>query len=261
MRDYESIPAQTSIGTRFATAVAAPVRLRVMAALGEGPRSGAALAAALRMDARAVARHALPLERLGLVTRSMGSARDRVYRLVQEPFFSDDAWDQLPIPARRATAASVLTQIQAMAAAAVDNGGFDRREMHLTRSALELDEPGWRRASEILLDTYGRLNELAVEGAGPHAERATAVMMLFTGGRSTDVAPGEHPEVEFSEEEALGRTTDLVEELHEMVTGETTRWEEIVAAVDQLRVVALAGMLERSRSAMPRVTRQPHLPS
>lgn len=261
MRDYESIPAQTSIGTRFATAVAAPIRLRIMAALGEGPRSGAALAAALRTDVRTVARHTLPLERLGLVTRSVGSAQDRVYRLVQEPFFSDDAWDQLPIPARRAMAASLLTQFQAMAAAAVDDGGFDRREIHLTRSAVELDEAGWRRASAILLDTYGRLNELNVEGAGPHAERATAVMMLFTGGRSADPGSAEHPGVEFSEEEALERTTDLVEELHEMVTGERTRWEEIVAAVDQLRVVARAGMLERSRPAAPRVMRQPHPPS
>jgi DNA-binding transcriptional ArsR family regulator len=253
------MPAQTNVGTRIATTVAAPGRLRLMAALSDGPKSGATLASSLGTDARAVARHALPLERLGLVTRTVGTARDRVYKLVREPFFSDDAWDQLPIPARRAAAASALSELHAVAAAAIDDGGFDRREIHLTRTALELDERGWRRASEILLETYERLRQLAPESADSSALRATAVMMLFTAPQAPVTDEAEHEAVEFSEEEALRRTTHLVEELHELVTYETTAWESIVAIVDQLRVVSRAGMLERSRPGARAVTeRQPH---
>lgn len=249
IRDYESMPAQSDVGIRFASAVATPGRLRLMAALGHGPRTGASLAASLRTDVQAVARHALPLERLGLVTRTVGSARERVYTLAREPFFSDDVWGQLPVPVRRTTAAAILTQMQATAAAAVDEGGFDRRDMHLTRSALELDEDGWRRASELLLATYHRLNRIAQECQGPRCLRATAVMMLFGTPGAQDAAADRHPAPAFSEDEALRRTTDLVEELHEMVTAADTSWSAIVSTIDQLRVVARAGAAQRAGAA------------
>lgn len=248
------MPAQTDVGTRFAAAVAAPARVRLIAALNDGPKSGATLARLLGTDVRGVARQALTLERLGLVSRTVGSARDRVYSLSREPVFQDDAWDQLPIPVRRAAVAAALAQFHATAAAAIDSGGFDRRDMHLTRTPLEFDERGWRQASEVLMDAYHRLRWVAAERVEEPSVRANAVLMLFT----NDVAAGREdqdphppPAAEFGEGEALERTIDLVEEIHEMVTQASTPWDSLLKMIDQLRVVARTALIEQERGAAP----------
>lgn len=252
------MPVQREVGTAFATAIATPARLRLVAALTDGARTGADLATALGTDVQSVARSALPLERLGLVTRTAGSARRRVYTLVREPFFSDEALDALPVAARRATIAAVLTQLHARTTAAVDAAGFDRREVHLTRSTLELSERAWREASAVLMETYDRLQQLAAEDAEEPALSATAVMMLFTAGSEARDHREPHSPRELAEDEAVEAGTALVERLEEMITSERTPWESIVAVVDELRVVARAGMIEESRRPAPALSAPEH---
>ncbi|MDQ3742619.1 MAG: helix-turn-helix domain-containing protein [Actinomycetota bacterium] len=243
------MPAQTDVGTRFAAALATPSRLRLMAALAEGPRSGAALAAALETDPRAVARHARPLETAGLLERSEGSLRDRIYTLVREPVFPTDVWGQLPLPSRRSAVAAALARLQATAATAVDQGGFDRDDMHFARDTLELDDRGWRAASELLLETSRRLDELASAPAEGAKIRANAVTMLFSVGERGHRDEHEEPPPEFSANEAVEAAAEVVERLDRMITREATPWEAVVAAAEELRVLARARMAETSRSA------------
>ncbi len=47
--------------------------------------------------------------------------------------------------------------------------------------------------------------------------------------------------------EALERTTDIVEEIHEMVTQPSTPWDSLLRLIDQLRVVARTALIEESR--------------
>lgn len=225
-----------------------------MAALSDGPRTGAALAAALETDPQTVARRARPLESMGLVSRGPGSPKDRVYTLIREPVFRDDVWEQLPVTTRRAAAAAILAQVHATAVTAVDSGGFDRAELHLSRNRLELDGDGWRRAADVLLETEARLQQLSEEKPTGPVVPADAVMMLF----ETTVTDHREPHADdppaFSEDEAREAVTDLAERLDEMVSGKTTPWEAIVAVANELRVVARAGLVERDRAEAPALT-------
>ncbi len=243
------MPARTDVAAEFASAVAEPMRLRLLGALGDGPKTAAALAAAVQTDARSVARHARPLQRLGLVEASGGPPHQRVYTAVRYPTLYDDAWDRLPVPARRAAAASALTHWHASAATAVDDGGFDRRDMHLTRTTFEFDEAGWRRAAAILMDALHRLSELADEPVEQPTVRATGMMLLFDAPRDASPPERDEPHGEFSHAEGLERAIDLAESLQEAVTREATPWPELVALADELRVVARAAMVEQSRTA------------
>ncbi len=250
------MPARTDVAAEFATAVAHPTRVRLLGALADGPRTGAALATALRTDARAVARHARPLVHLGLIEGSDAPPQHRVYSIVRDPTLSDDAWDRLPIPARRAAAAASLTQWLASAATAVDDGGFDRRDAHLSRTAFEFDEERWSRAAAILADTLGRLTELADAPVEQPTVRATAMMLLFDAPQDASAAERDEPHGEFSDAEGLERAIDLAESLQDAVTREATPWAELIALADELRVVARAAMVEQSRTAPPRAVKR-----
>ncbi len=244
--------AQTDVASSFAAAVATPTRFRIIAALNDAPRSGASLARLLHTTPRGVARHALPLERLGLVSHTVGSPGDRLYTLAREPVFQDDAWAELPIPVRRAALASALATLQATAAAAVDAGGFDRPDIHLTRTPLEFDERGWRQASQILMDAYQRLRWVASERVDAPSMRATALMMLFESGDVGGVAEHEPPAPaadEYADCEALDQAVDIVEELHEMLTAEAHPWDTVLKMVDRLRVVTRAALVQQTRPA------------
>ncbi|MDQ5807268.1 MAG: hypothetical protein M3320_01180 [Actinomycetota bacterium] len=85
-----------------------------MALLVKRARKGAELAFALRTDAPAMARPALPLKRIGLVAHTGPTAHDRVYTLVRGPVFSGRRLGRpsRPGPARHAAAAAMLTQFQ-----------------------------------------------------------------------------------------------------------------------------------------------------
>jgi DNA-binding transcriptional ArsR family regulator len=249
--DHVAMPAQTQVAAAYATAVAEPVRLRIIAALADAPRSVAALAAAVRVDEASLFRHMRPLELLGLVEAVPGAGADRTYMLVREPVIDDDAYERLPLPARRAAAASTVTQFHASATAAVDDGGFDRRDAHLTRTRFEFDEAGWERASDILARTHRELADLAARAADAPTLRATATMLLYAGHHHAPDTEQAEPRAEFSESEGLGRAVELAESLQEATTRPLTPWAELVALADELRVVARACLAEQTRVEPP----------
>lgn len=230
------MPEHTSIAAEYAHAVAHPVRSRLIAALADGPRTLESLVSELDESDATVLRHASALEGMKAVRACEHDDGTRTYELLREPIVWDTEWERLPVRVKRSAAASTLTQIAAVATAAVDRGGFDRSDIHLTRTALRVDEARWRELVKLFGGALHSLGDLA-EGPDPEepAFRATAVMMLFTGEQAD---PIEFSGERWQEAQALKRTWELGEELEDVATQTVTDWDRIDAIAGELHLIA-----------------------
>jgi hypothetical protein len=102
------------------------------------------------------------------------------------PTVSNGEWSTLPIATRRAIIESGLEKIVMQSVASMAAGGFDRDDVHLTRSPLRLDRKGWEGITRELDATLDRVERIAAESASrlalePDAEidAPMVVMMLF----------------------------------------------------------------------------------
>jgi DNA-binding transcriptional ArsR family regulator len=229
------MPEQTSIATNYARALADPVRLGIVAALDNGPRSIDSLARQLGVSKQHVSRHARALAGMGLVCAN--DDESRTYQLLREPVIWEQAWDELPIPARRECRAAGLASVNAAATAAIDAGGFDRPDSYFTRTTVRMSQELWCQVAERLGDM---LRFLDAADDDPSGTPATVVTMLFSG-EHADAAPPETQAPEFGEDEAREHTYELVEQLTELMAGlEPSPWGRIAALAEQLRLVARA---------------------
>jgi DNA-binding transcriptional ArsR family regulator len=240
----------TDLAPSLARAVGHPLRVRILAALDDGPRGLELLATQVEADRRSVARHARVLEQAGLVT-STRSTRTTTFALAKLPFFSDEEYGTLPRTAREAAVAATLAHCHTAAAAALQGGGFDREDIHLSRTSLELTERQWRELTAEFADLLERVETTAEEPTDEAAEltRATAVLMLFErsgGGGAHDAGHEDEP---FSVEEGLERAWGLSEELDRVLSGTSADWASVVALADQLRVVARSALASEVRGA------------
>jgi len=107
------------------------------------------------------------------------------YTAVAIPVISDEAWSNVPEIVKNAMVAAALEQLGATINAAAAAGGFNRPEMHLSRTALELDEEGWARMAEETRRWMERVEEIGHEAAdrlaeaGRSGDHATMVTMVF----------------------------------------------------------------------------------
>jgi DNA-binding transcriptional ArsR family regulator len=139
---------------RYVRALGHPLRVRVLAILEERTASAVELARILDADIGVVAYHVRKLNQLGLIelvreTRVRGAIQ-RHYRAYERPRVSDDAWEQAPPVAKQAAVDAALQQIYDYGRASNAAGGFDRRDAHITRTALRLDAEGWEQLARSL---------------------------------------------------------------------------------------------------------------
>jgi DNA-binding transcriptional ArsR family regulator len=187
------------------------------------------LASELGADRRTVTRHVRALERLGLVAPAPGPGGALAYRVVTAPYYTDAAWSDLPTPAKRATMVAALLHAHSIASAAAAEGGFDRDDMHYTRSSLTVDERGWSalsRAFEALFDQMEAIEKDSAErlraGEGEPIE-VGSVLMLFERLRSH----GAHADDCEPSEEGLEHAYSLSESLHRALIGDRVNWAEV----------------------------------
>lgn len=235
------MPEHTTIGADYAGAVAHPVRHRLVAALADGPRTLASLTSELDASAETVLSHATALEGLEVLQAHDETDGTRIYELRREPIVWDSAWGRLPISARRSIAAATVTQFAAMATAAVDRGGFDRQDVHVTRTTIRVDESRWRELATLLGGTLHTLGDIAEapepDGSTGPTFQATALLMLFT---------GEHAEIDAlpasqgTDDDALKRIWELSEELDAVGVQAATDWGRVHAIAEELRLIARA---------------------
>ena len=235
------VAGHTSLSPSAARALADPLRLSIVAALGFRPRTADSLARELGASEAQLSRHLRALQTMGLVKAAEEGGR-RTYDLAFEPVMWEAAWAELPLPVRRSATATTLRHVHAAASAAIENGGFDRPDMVLARTRLRVTEAQWRETSRALADMLRSIDELGeaadADASGEPRVDATAVLMLFAGDHAqTEVEP---PAPEFGEDEALERATTVIESLEATVVEPTTAWDRIEAMAEELRLLARA---------------------
>jgi DNA-binding transcriptional ArsR family regulator len=233
----------------LARAVGHPLRVRILAALDDGPCGLEALARRVEAEPRTTARHRRILEHAGLVGRRR-AGRTTTYHLTTPLAFSDDEYGALTPASREAAVAAALAHCHTAAASALESGGFDRSDVHLSRTSIEVTEAQWRELSGEMARLLERIETLADEPAedGQDHTSASAVLMLFERPATTSehVPHGDAP---FSATEGLERSWALSERLERELSAPATDWATVVALADQLRVLARAALNDEIRDA------------
>jgi DNA-binding transcriptional ArsR family regulator len=175
---------------RVAKALAHPLRVRILALLGDRTASPRELALELGVDLSLLSYHVRTLHRAGfleLVTRKRRRAAvESYYRATERPVVVGSAWAQLPSIVKDELVAGALAQVSEDVNAAAGTGGFDRQEAHLSRSPMVLDAEGFAEAAgkmDSLLEDLERIGAEAEKRLAQRdhegAIRAGAVLMLF----------------------------------------------------------------------------------
>jgi hypothetical protein len=181
---------KTGVDKRLVRAIGPPLRLRLLTIFNERVASPSDLAAELGEPIGNVSYHTRILARLGCVelvkTKQVRGAVEHYYRAVVRPVFSDDDWAELPLSIRKSLAGAVLTEIADDMGASANAGGFDRDEVHLSRTTVTLDSQGWQDLNEALQEVGDRALEIQAESAArlqsdgaSDSEAAALVLMLF----------------------------------------------------------------------------------
>lgn len=181
---------KTAVDQRLVRAIGHPLRLRLLTIFNERVASPSDLAAELGEPIGNVSYHTRILARLDCVelvkTKQVRGAVEHYYRAVVRPVFSDDDWAELPLSIRKSLAGAVLTEIADDVGASASEGGFDRDEVHLSRTPLTLDQQGWQEVNGLLQEVGDQALEIQAQSAARlhsdgarDSEAAVLALMLF----------------------------------------------------------------------------------
>ena len=181
---------KAGVDQRLVRAIAHPLRLRLLTIFNERVASPSDLAAELGEPIGNVSYHTRILARLGCVelvkTKQVRGAVEHYYRAVVRPVFSDDDWAELPLSIRKSLAGAVLTEIADDMSASANAGGFDRDDVHLSRTVLTLDAKGWQELNDAMQEVAERALKIQTESAArlqadgaSDSDAAALVLMLF----------------------------------------------------------------------------------
>jgi DNA-binding transcriptional ArsR family regulator len=159
------------IDPRVAKALSHPLSVRVLAALNERVASPEELSQDLGESLSETAYHVDVLAAMGCIglveTKQRGGAVEHFFRAVKHTDtdidweYSDTDWGSLPPEVQQAISVAVLKMIVGDATEAMALSTFDaRRESHLSRLSMVLDQAGWKEAADLLAATLDRLLEI-----------------------------------------------------------------------------------------------------
>lgn len=181
---------KTGLDPRLVKAIGHPLRLRLLTILNERVASPSELADELGETLGNVSYHVRKLADLKCIelvkTTPVRGALEHHYRAVARPVFSDADWARLPVSIRKSLSDAVLAEIALDMGGAAEEGGFDRDEMHVSRTPITLDQQGWEELNELLQKLVFQALEIQTQsaerlqdaGAG-ESEAAALVLMLF----------------------------------------------------------------------------------
>jgi DNA-binding transcriptional ArsR family regulator len=158
---------------RMLTADAHPLRSEIFRLLREREASPSDVARRLGAPVSNASYHVRQLARLGLiqptVSRESRGAIEHYYRASMRPTILGDGWhESIGDRSASATAAAILSAAQ--------RGGFDRDDIHFTRTPFPVDREVWDRVIEVLAGARARIDTPA---ATTEAEPVQLVTMLF----------------------------------------------------------------------------------
>jgi DNA-binding transcriptional ArsR family regulator len=175
---------------RLVKAYAHPLRIEILSLLDNRVASPKQIAEELDTPLPNTAYHVRQLAALGLVElvrRTVrGGAVEHHYTTKVRPTIPDELWAELPEIVKRAATGGAVQQALSEMIKAVDVGGFDRDDAHLTRTPARLDAKGWTAVARELHKCLKRVDSIVEQTAArlektPDAEtvEAMAVMALF----------------------------------------------------------------------------------
>jgi len=188
---------------RYVKALAHPLRVRILAILEERPGSPVELSRLLDVSLGVVSYHVRTLDDLGLLklirTTQRRGAIEHHYRAVARPRVSDSAWSEASTVAKQALISATLQQMFQYVQQSAGAGGFDRPEAHASRTALALDDKGWRELTQAagkFLERVQKIEESAEarRKRDPHDPqfRDVGVALLAFDALPFSAALGEH---------------------------------------------------------------------
>ena len=188
----------------IAKAYSHPLRVEILGLLDTRVTTPSQLATELGANLSITSYHVRQLLAARLIRlvkrRPVRGTIEHYYTATTRPAITAAGWAQLPEVVKRRHLGGTIAEIGEEVAAAANHGGFDRPEMHLTRTSMRLTDEGWKKAARILTQALEKIEALGAEAAaGSQGESAgqersaTAVMMLFDTGASEPhgVAPAD----------------------------------------------------------------------
>jgi DNA-binding transcriptional ArsR family regulator len=178
------------VDPRLAKALSHPMRTRILAILNERVASPNEISEMIDERLPNVSYHVRALLDLGCIelvsTAQRRGAIEHYYRAVVRPFFTDRDWKKLPQSGRQAVSDVALQMIWEDVSDSIKSGKFEARpDRHLTRSAMEVDEAGWKELRDLLARTLEETEKIQARSAdrikksGHDAVPARVVMMHF----------------------------------------------------------------------------------
>jgi DNA-binding transcriptional ArsR family regulator len=161
---------KSSVEVTLAKALKHPLRVEILAILDNRVASPNEMAEDLGQRLGTVAYHVKQLKKFKCVelvkTRPVRGATEHFYRAIRRPYFHDADWEQLPRTARQGISGSVVQMVFADATESFESGLFDaRKDRHLSRTPLVLDDQAWREMNAMLNETVERALDLQAEAA------------------------------------------------------------------------------------------------
>jgi DNA-binding transcriptional ArsR family regulator len=175
---------------KFVKAMAHPLRLRILGALEHRTASPSELAEELDSPLGNVSYHVRQLHGLGLLKLVKETPRrgavEHYYRLERRPHITDKAWASTPAIVKEAMLGGVLSRVAEQVNDAVEAGGFDRADAHLSRLPLTFDEEGFAEAGRefgAFVKKLKGIEDESRERLGRHGHDdelpALVVLMMF----------------------------------------------------------------------------------
>lgn len=177
---------------KLVKAYAHPLRIRILSVLDNRVASPSEIAEELGTPLSNTSYHVRQLAALGLVELVDRAARrgaiEHYYTASVRPTITDEGWAKLPQIVKRAHFGGILQTAIAHIVSAAEAGGFDRDDIHYSRTTGQLDEEAWADVAEELATVLRRIEQIVEESEARVAndperpsEEATVLMTLFTG--------------------------------------------------------------------------------
>jgi DNA-binding transcriptional ArsR family regulator len=153
------------IDQRLVKALTHELRVEILAILNERIASPKELSDELEEGLSQVSYHVKVLrdyECIELVkTEPRRGAVEHYYRATSRAFVTDRAWYQLPDSIRPGLSANLLELIAGDAGRSLKEGVFDtRKDRHLSRTQVIVDEAGWAELMKVLNETLKRVEKI-----------------------------------------------------------------------------------------------------
>ena len=175
---------------QLAKAYSHPLRIHILQLLDGRVASPRELADELGAPIANTSYHVRQLVSFGLVElvgrTTRRGAIEHHYTSKGSPTISDNGWGQLPSIVKQTILADGMKRAISDMAQAAEQGGFDREDIHYTRTFCKLDREAWNAVSRELRNAYERIDRIAAECSAraeddPDAEPATILMVHFAG--------------------------------------------------------------------------------